>query len=63
MGAKETVAYYCYSCKEDVECYLSVWIERVVSLTSPHQVKVQVEARCPNCDMPIGSGSEVIELY
>jgi DNA-directed RNA polymerase subunit RPC12/RpoP len=60
---EETVAYYCYSCKKDVDCHLSVWIERVVSLAPPHRIKIQVEARCSNCDMPIGGSSEIVELY
>lgn len=63
MNKKETVAYYCYTCKKDVECHLVVWIEGNASLTSPYRVKINVEARCPFCDMPIGRGSEIVELY
>ena len=63
MGEEETVGYYCSNCKKSVECRLVSWIEGIVSLVSPHRIAIQVQARCPNCDAPLASGREVIELY
>jgi hypothetical protein len=62
MAEAQLVGYYCYHCKKSVECEVVLSNLRVVTCQSPHEVKVEVDARSPTCGSFLGSGVAFICL-
>lgn len=63
MSEDQVVGYYCRNCKESVKCKVVLRNLKVVTRQSPHEVEVEVDARCPNCEAYLANGVAFIRLY